>query len=67
MTSKAALDPSCQYKYIWGFLKLGLPFLRFRVRVPLMRMRVFGGLYWDPCILVNYHIASSKLCVLFPN
>ena len=33
------------------FPKLGVPF-----GVPIIRTIVFGGLYWGPLILGNYHI-----------
>ena len=33
----------------WGFPKLGVPFLE----VSIIRIIVFGGLYWGPLILGN--------------
>ena len=39
-----------------GFPKLGLQFLG----VPIIRIIVFGGLYWGPPILGNYHLHACK-------
>ena len=36
----------------WRFLKIRDPFLG----VPIIRIRVFGGLYWGSLILGNYHL-----------
>ena len=41
--------------YIWEFPKIRVPFLG----VPIIRTIVFGGLYWAPPILGNYHIPSG--------
>ena len=44
-----------------GFPKLGGTFLR----LPVIRIRVYWGLYWDPTILRNYHLGKSRECSLF--
>ena len=41
---------------IWGFPKLGVPFW-----VPILRILVFGGLYWGPPILENYQFGWYKI------
>ena len=47
------------YMHIWGFPKLGVPFLG----VPIIRTIVFWGLYSGPPILGNYHIyIYTNLC-----
>ena len=43
---------------IWGFPKIRVTFLG----VPIIKSRVFGGLYWVPPILGNYHLCWK--CVL---
>ena len=47
---------------IWGFPKIRGTFLG----VLIIRTIVFWGLYWDPLILGNYHIASSHRTLLRP-
>ena len=47
---------------IWGFTKIRGTILR----VPILRTRVFWGLYWVPLILGNYHIASIILGTQVP-
>ena len=42
---------------MWGFPKIRGTILG----VPILRMRVFGGLYWGPPILGNYHVHIRKL------
>ena len=38
-----------------GFAKLGEPFSE----VPIIRIVIFGCLYWGPLILGNYHIVCT--------
>ena len=43
---------------IWVVPKIGGVFSR----VPILRIVVLLGLYWDPPILGNYHISKSLSC-----
>ena len=55
-------------RLIWGFPKIRGTILG----VPIIRIIVFGGLYWGPPILGNSHIVSIKealsitLCSKYP-
>ena len=43
------------------------PKLGYHFGVPILRMIVFGGLYWDPPILGNYHIQKAQrvFCIMY--
>ena len=45
-----------RHTLMWGF-----PTIRGTILgVPLIRARVFGGIYWGPLILGNYHVSLSS-------
>ena len=48
---------ACKNIFIWGFPKIRGTILG----VPIIRIKVFGGLYWVPLFWENFHILVSLL------